>query len=178
MRAYRVPASQISGPDWLRSEGYDIDATFPIDTPVREIPRMLETLLAERFKLAVHRETKERAAYLLRVDKGGLKVRAASEATALQMKTDGPVRHIRGKTSMTKLAAILADQVHQTVVDQTGLQGAYDITLDFTLDESAAANEADLQAAVETQLGLILEMKKEPLEILVIDHMEKIPVAN
>jgi uncharacterized protein (TIGR03435 family) len=178
MRAYKVQDSQISGPGWLDSEGYDIDATFPADTPGLEWAAMLQTLLADRFKLAVHRETKDRTAYVLAVDKGGPKLHEASEATVLQMKMDGPMRHVRGKTSIAKLAAFLSDQMRQTVLDRTGLKGIFDIALDFTPDENAPVGGADLRTAVETQLGLRLEMKKEPLSILAIDHVEKIPVEN
>jgi uncharacterized protein (TIGR03435 family) len=183
-RAYQVQDSQISGPAWLDTDGYDIDATFPADTGGQ--PKMLQALLAERFKLAVHRETKDRPVYLLVVDKGGAKLHAVQEiAGGLQMKMDGPVRHLRSKTTVAKLAVFLSDQLRLTVVDQTGLKATYDIALDFTLDESAPQNGSELReavlpirAAVQTQLGLQLELKKQPLEILVIDHVEKVPVEN
>jgi len=184
MRAYKVQDSQISGPGWLDSEGYDIDSTFPADAGRQ--PTMLQTLLAERFKLALHHETKERPVYLLRVSKGGPKLHEVQDvAGGFQMKTDGPMRHMGSKTSMARLAGFLSDQLRMPVVDQTDLKGTFDIALDFTLDDSAPHNGTDLReamapirTAVETQLGLQLELKKQPMEILVVDHVERVPVEN
>ena len=86
---------------------------------------------------------------------------------------------------MARLAGFLSDQLRMPVVDQTDLKGTFDIALDFTLDDSAPHNGTDLReamapirTAVETQLGLQLELKKQPMEILVVDHVERVPVEN
>ena len=96
------------------------------------------------------RETKERPVYLLRVRKGGPKLHEVQDvAGGIQMKMDGPARHMRSKPSMARLAGFLSDELRRPVVDQTGLKGTFDIALDFTLDDSAPQNGTDLRGAIE-----------------------------
>jgi uncharacterized protein (TIGR03435 family) len=182
-RAYRIQASQVSGPTWLDSEGYDIDATFPVGTGRQ--PSMLQNLLAERFKLVVHRETKDLPAYVLALGKTGTKLQEVQDPdSGLQLKMNGAVRHLKGKTSLARLVTLLSDQLHMTVVDKTGLKGTFDISLDYTINEDVQQNDGDQEVvfpvatAMEKQLGLKLELMKQPMEILVIDYAEKVPVAN
>jgi uncharacterized protein (TIGR03435 family) len=183
-RAYQVQDSRISGPDWLDSEGYDIVAKFPPGTTSRERNAMFQTLLAERFKLAVHRETRELAAYLLVVRKGGAKIQQADAvAGGFQVKMDGPIRHLRTKTTLAGLAVYLSDQLLLPVQDRTELKGVYDIALDWTLDDSIQTDKLQpnlptLPSAVEAQLGLKLEAKKVAMEVVVVDHVEKVPTEN
>jgi uncharacterized protein (TIGR03435 family) len=183
-QAYRVQDSQISGPDWLNTEAYDIAATYPAQTPSRLVSEMWQTLLAERFKLAIRRETKDVPAYLLVVAKGGAKLQPVDAPPGgFQVKPDGPVRHFRSQTSIAGLAVYLSDLLAMPVVDRTELKGTFDLALDFTLAEQVPADDSQinlplLPAAVEAQLGLKLELKKAPLQVVVVEHAEKVPTGN
>ncbi len=73
--AFRVRQSRVTGPDWLNSQRFDILAKIPEDTTEDQVPEMLQALLADRFKLAVHRATKDQPAYMLVVTKGGIKAK-------------------------------------------------------------------------------------------------------
>jgi len=173
--AYDVQDYQVSGPTWLSSEQYDIEAKT--DTPVgqEQLRLMLQTLLAERFKLVLHREERTRSVYTLVVGKDGPKL--------TETKGDGPsgttaeIGHLAFKAaSMPVLARRLSQQLHEPVSDLTGLRGSYDFTLDWQQDDSVPG--PSLFTAVQEQLGLKLEARKTPVEVLVIDHAEKTPIAN
>jgi uncharacterized protein (TIGR03435 family) len=199
---------------------------------------MWQTLLAERFKLQIHRETKELPMYALVVGKNGPKMKASEiEPNApagggpgnggppplppIRMGKDGMPQlpgggrgpmimmngrgHVTAKMmSMPGLVDILARSVDRPVVDQTELKGTYDFNLDYTPDESTRMplpggvpppppgvgeggglhgaenpdNGLSLFAALQAQLGLKLEPKKGPVELIVIDHVEKAPTEN
>jgi uncharacterized protein (TIGR03435 family) len=207
--AYDVRDFQVSGgPGWVGSERYDINARAERSAnsePVPEEPRKmtdeqrrtiqqqmqqrLQALLAERFQLAIHRETKEAPVYALVVAKSGSKLQ--------ESKGDGPrLRMGRGEVSgqgalMEMLANILSNQLGRPVLDKTGLQGKYDFKLEFTPDPGQAAgpfgglgpgpdappppdpNGPSIFAAIQEQLGLRLDSQKGPVEMVVIDRVEK-----
>jgi len=191
MEAFKVKMEQIEGPSWLETDFFDISAKIPDGAARDQVPAMLETLLTERFKLAAHREDRVRSGYVLVVDKGGPKFKEA--------KPDGdrPLNGIQGvgRGELTGLGADmglfarrLAVVVGRTVVDRTGLTGKYDFKLQWTPDTSQAMRSPDeppadhasgpsIFSAIQEQLGLRLEASKGPVEILVIDHIEK-PSAN
>lgn len=183
-QAYRVQDSQISGPAWLDSEGYDISATFPAATSSRQQSEMWQSLLAERFKLAIHRESREVPAYWLVPGKSGAKLHAVDAAPGgFQIKQDGTLRHLKSQTSAAGLAVFLSDQLGMPVVDHTELKGTLDIALDWNISDqlhqdAPGRNLPLLRPAVESQLGLKLEPKKTLLEILIIDRAQKIPTEN
>jgi uncharacterized protein (TIGR03435 family) len=142
--------------------------------------QMLQTLLAERFKVAVHRETKEVAVYALMLAKSGPKLHEVKEDdTNSHTGLRDSNGHIAAtKSPMTALARVLAEEVGRTVLDRTGLTGKYDFILDWTPDQGTRAPDvpgAFLFAALQEQLGLKLEPTKGPVEMLIIDHAEKIP---
>ena len=138
---------------------------------------MLQALLAERFKLAVHRETKELPIYTLVVGKGGPKFRAVEDdGSATEIGSGGGHQIQAHHVSMKSLAATLQGSVGDTVVDATGLIGLYDINLDFNVDESKPDEGPTVFEAVQ-RVGLKLEARKGPVEVVVIDHVEK-PSAN
>ena len=221
--AYTVKESQVSGPDWLGSSRFDVVAKLPDGAKREQIPDMLQALLADRFQLKLHRESKESSVYALVVGKNGLKMKESP----LDADPDGPgkanvdvnvtggergalvslgkgasvsfegQRLVAKKVTMTYLADSLARFVDRPVVDMTNLTGTYDCTLDCNLDDvralilSSAPPGTPLpprQAEVgETtvslmdslqQAGLKLEPRKAPLDILVVDHMEKAATAN
>jgi bla regulator protein BlaR1 len=216
--AYDIQDFQISGaPNWVNSDRYDVEAKMDESVadelhklnedqrePVRQ--RMLQALLADRFKLMVHRETKELPVYSLVIAKSGSKLQEAKPGDADANAFKGPDgQHLKGghfiwmggmgqlaghDVGMPLLVSELSRQLGRTVIDNTGLKGSYDWTLKWTPDQStsmfkgpesvqatagAAASETgpSIFTAVQEQLGLKLESQKGPVEILVIDHVEK-----
>jgi uncharacterized protein (TIGR03435 family) len=183
---------QLSGPDWIKAKSirFDIVAKAPPDTPLDQIRLMLQTLLTERFRLALHREQKELSYVALVIGKKGPKLREAipdSDASGNKFLIGQIVsNHI----SMMTLATLFSRFTGQTVVDMTGLTGSYDLKLEWTPENAAPGRGADagastdgdsgpsLFAAVEQQLGLKLEVRKGPVEIIVIDHAERVPIQN
>jgi uncharacterized protein (TIGR03435 family) len=176
--AYEVSAPQLSGPAWLESERYDIVAKTASGAPE---PAMMRALLIERFKLAVHGGTKEFPIYVLVVAKNGPKLKKADPGGDDMSSKRG---HVTARSvSMARLADFLARPrtgLGRPVVDKTGLDGVFDFTLDWTPDSDAQTSEAPLSifVALQEQLGLKLETQKGPVEVLIVDHVEKIPVEN
>jgi uncharacterized protein (TIGR03435 family) len=185
--AYRVQSDQLlGGPDWIRSERWDIEAKTEGATTTQQKFRMLQPLLEDRFKLKVHRETREMPEYRLVIAKRGSKLREFK-------KEDGDTRQMgtrigRGLidahgTEFNELTFFLRSELGRPVVDATGLTGKYDFKLDWVPDESQPnsggdapppdATGASIFAAIQEQLGLKLEAMKGPVEVLVIDHVEK-----
>jgi uncharacterized protein (TIGR03435 family) len=165
------------GPDALSTDRYDIVAKAPGDATEEQTVLMLRALLEERFKLAVHRETRELPIYALVVGKNGPKFREApADGTETQIDSGGGHQIRAHHASMKLLASALSEHI-DPVVDATGLTGLFDFNLDFTLDESLSATGISLFEAVQQQLGLKLEARKGPVEVVVIDHVEK-PSAN
>ena len=143
-----------------------------------QIPRMLQSLLAERFRLTIHTETKMAPGYALTVDKSRPRMKNAdSEDGARRMKGPNGLE-IKGKTTMAKLADVLADALDCPVADTTGLSGFFEFDLNWTPDESPAVSGPSIASAVEEELGLKLEPRKSPSDSLTIDHVEKIPAKN
>jgi len=248
-QAYEVKDYQISGPDWLGSTRFDLVAKLPADTPRSKVPEMLRSLLAERFKLTVHRETKELPMYALVVGKNGPKMKESevdpklpppgagpgpggpsaggplpppgAPGSGIRMSKDGvpqfapgaargPMMMMNGRghlsakmMGMGGFVDTLARQLDRPVVDQTGLKGNYDFDLDWTPDEgqhmgfggmpppppgggeghvpaasNPEANGVSIFAAVQSQLGLKLDAKKGPVELIVVDSIEKAPTEN
>lgn len=164
--------------DALSTDRYDVIATAPATASKQETMLMLQVLLAERFKLAVHRETKELPVYWLVVGKNGPKFREVRDDGSAPEIGNGGGHQIRARhVSMNLLASTLQGYIGDPVVDKTGLAGLYDLDMDFTLDESLSAEGERLFDAVQRQLGLKLEPGKGSVEVLVIDHVEK-PSTN
>jgi uncharacterized protein (TIGR03435 family) len=136
---------------------------------------MLQTLLAERFKLAIHRETKERTAYSLVVGKDGPRLHEV-EAGAGRT-TDGRGFLSAQKMSMSQLADSLSKALGVPVLNMTGIKGLFDIELKWAQDEYSA-NGPSIFTVVQEQLGLKLEPRKGPVEIIVVDHAERVPTGN
>jgi uncharacterized protein (TIGR03435 family) len=249
--AYRVKPYQISGPEWMAAERFDVQAKLPEGASPDLVPEMLQALLAERFKLAMHRESKEQAVYALVVGKNGAKLKeSAPDADApagdgvsapagaptgvmagngqvrisgsmdgkgvtvtggpagtmrMSMGEGGTMRMENSKMPLATLADMLSRFVDRPVVDMTELKGNYQVTLELSIadlrnmartagvmipgpaaggDAGRSAPEAasdpsspSIFAAVQ-QLGLKLESRKTPVELIVIDHLEKTPTEN
>ena len=198
---YHSTDDQITGlPAWAKSERFDIqgkvsDADIPILPKLTREQRaqMLESLLADRFKMVAHRETREMPVYALVLGKHGPKL---TEAKPDPPPTDGPKEngchangcmtfsngHMEGKgVPVDTITDMLTQLTERTVIDKTSLTGKYDFTLDWTpADQSATATATsapELFTAVQEQLGLRLESQRGPVDGVVIDHIEE-PSAN
>lgn len=169
--AYGLDMSQISGgPAWAGSEKYDISATLkgPIDHD--QVAREVRKLLADRFSLTVHKETKELPEYELVVGKGGPKLREAPADKVFSKELINPPGHLAAeRVTMEQLGAALASVMGRVVFDRTGLKGAYDFTLDWTAEVPSS-----VMPALMEQLGLELYEKIAPVETLIIDHAEEV----
>jgi len=192
-----VSEDQISGPDWLRDRKLRVDivAKAPPDTPADQLLLMAQALLAERFRLALHREPRPFRHFELAVGKNGPKPPEAKGDAPSFAPTYGRGRLRYSHVPMHTFAVLLSRQLKQVVLDHTGLAGFYDVNLEWTPDdpgppasrgpdapprpETAADPTApSIFTAVQQQLGLTLEAAKTPLEILVVDHAEKTPIGN
>ncbi len=241
MAAYDVKGYQLSGPGWLDSERYDIVAKIPEGATKEQFQLMLQNLLSERFKLKLHRETKDLPIYALVVGKNGVKMKESSKddpapdaagappppsrgpgpgeirmtkngmpqlppgggRRSIMLMIGGKMRLQANQQPTTAIAEMLGNQLGRPVVDQTGLTGNYDYTLEFVPEGAAhmpgmpgmtppdgggapgtpSANSPDaagptLTTAIAEQLGLKLEPKKGPIALLVIDAAEKVPTEN
>ena len=188
-RAYNIRDYQISGPDWFKTEHYDIAAEWPSSAPDSQLPLMLQSFLADRFKLAVHREQKMLPLYELRVTKHGPKLQAI-QSDGHNSLTSHWGRWSAQDISMSQFAESLSRQTARPVLDKTGLSGFFNFELRFTPDDNgphmpdqpaqpvAETIGPSIFTAVEEQLGLKLVPKKGPVEILVVDHVERIPTEN
>jgi uncharacterized protein (TIGR03435 family) len=173
--AYGVGPHQIfGGPDWLDSDRFEIlaKAEQPIDDDAA-LMVILQSLLADRFKLVLHRETRTIPALVLEVGKNGPKLEkaAAGESETNAQTTETGISLTVRNTSMDSFAKILARSTDLPVVDHTGLQGIFNFKLQWTV--KSADNGPSLFTAIQEQLGLRLRSLKTPVEIIVIDHAEK-----
>ena len=167
----------LRGPDALSTDRYDVIAKVSPDDSKEQRMLMLQALLAERFKLVVRRETKELPIYALVAGKNGPKFRAVEDDGSTPEIGSGDGHRIKAHhISMKLLAATLQGYIGDTVVDATGLTGLFDLNLDFNVDENTSAEGPTVFEAVQ-RLGLKLEARKGPVEVVVIDHVEK-PSAN
>jgi uncharacterized protein (TIGR03435 family) len=185
LKGYQVTfAASVLQPDEIY---YDILAKAPGSAPNRgQLRQMLQTLLAERFNLRVHREMKEMPVYALVVGKNGPKFKeSASDATFIgNHGVNGRNQTVTAsKYTMTDLAQEIVDYffVDRPVVDKTGFAGTYDLkieaTPEFRMNRDSELGDISVFTAVQEQLGLKLESQKAPIEILVVDHVDK-PSAN
>jgi uncharacterized protein (TIGR03435 family) len=177
--AYGLNEYQLAGgPKWLDSALFNIDAKSPAGATVRQIPEMLQALLAERFKLVFHRETRILPEYALVAAKGGAKLQTASEDEKRLTTTSSGDRMIKGRAArIADLVRMLIGVVGAPVVDRTGIEGQYDFSLEFAPLLGAPDDRLpDVFGALQ-QLGLKLEPIKGPVEVLAIDKAE-MPAAN
>jgi uncharacterized protein (TIGR03435 family) len=190
----------IGYPNWTKSEHYNIEAKVDDE----DVPKWkalspsqrwlaLQPLLATRFNLQLHHETRQRPTYSLVVAKNGPKLHKAqlgqTSSNALKghdgtggndKSTATPGKIVLQGSSLSALASVLSSQgLNHAVVDKTGLTGTYDITLRWSPDDIASpdASLPSLFTALQEQLGLKLQYNKNPIDVIVIDHIEK-PSAN
>ena len=197
--AYGVKDFQIvaDGSSWTNTDRYDVTARAPEGTANGfDIRPMVQSLLADRFKLVLHRETRELPIYELVAAKGGLRVTAPKDSSCVipdpknpRPREDFPfcdnIRKGRGLIdaygiTMPRLLPALSDVLGRVVVDKTGFKGIFDGHLEFTPDEliaDADSKTPSIFTALQEQLGLRAESAKGPVEVLVVDRAER-PSVN
>jgi uncharacterized protein (TIGR03435 family) len=186
MQAYNVKDFQLTGPEWMANVRFDITAKYPGDTTNEQRSLMLQTLLLDRFHLAIHRESKDMPAYALTVAKNGPKLEEGKPGGASTTTNSG--RFEDKGVSMANFADQLSRQVEHPVTDKTGLTGVYNLKMQWTPDDQPAAKGDSAPAepalgpsifvALQEQLGLKLQTQKLPVEIIVVDHVDRAPVEN
>ena len=227
--AYGVRPQQIAGPDWLGQHRFDLAATIPAGGSVTQMPEMMRAMLADRFKMAMHRETKEFTVYELGLTKDGprLQPSSAPAAPAENVGEKPPAVNVTAsgsgngvgvdlgggssfsfgnnrlevrKMTMFQFAEVLTRFVDRPVIDRTALTGSYDITLDIAPEDyvslmvRSAVNagvtlppqalrvldnaNADPLSGPLRNAGLTLDSRKAPLNVIVVDAVEKTPTEN
>jgi uncharacterized protein (TIGR03435 family) len=188
--AYRLEDYQAVGwPEWLRADKWDIDAKTEGPTNYTQKSQMLQTLLVERFGLKFHSETKDLQGYSLMIAKGGPRLHEVKEGEVIS--APAGTRIDRGLISghhvhMMDWVGFLTGELGCPFEDNTGLNGIYDFKLEWSPDERqpnsggepGEPNGPTIFAAMQDQLGLKLEVKRFPVEMFVIDHVDKVPTEN
>lgn len=196
--AYGIAPYQLVGaPDWIRSERYDIEAKGRETASQKEIMLMVQTLLAERLAMKAHFETREMGAYILTLAKDGSKIRILNPEDCVAFDTADPngqaISNRCGNNltsrdnvwrlthnSMPAVTGALSRILGGPVIDRTGIKGTFDFELRWS-DDLVAANNLDappsLPTALRETLGLELKSGRGPVNVLVIDHIER-PSAN
>ncbi len=193
--AYGVKDYQIRGPGWLGDERYDILAKAAGAVGEPELRRMLQPLLTERFKMTLHHETKELPAYVLLAGKNGPKMLAGDPAGESKMQPNGQILTVKD-TSTQELADMLSTAASRIldlgipVIDETGWKGRYTFTLDpgaFFESVRPAADKklpdpdvliSAVMDLLQSQLGIKVELRRAPADLIVVDRAEKVPVEN
>ena len=195
--SYGVKRHQIAGPDWVvnsaSSDRYDIVAKAGGTVPRDQVPRLIGPLLTERFKLQFHRETRVLPAYALTVLKGGPKFDKGNGGES-SASPDGKGGISYKNYSMSALATALSlmPAVGHAVLERTGLSGKYNFALSLldappeaSIDESKTSPGADgdpvsspILSNLQLQLGLKLQAVKAPIEMFIIDHIERTPTED
>ncbi len=178
--AYRILPDRISGgPDWVDIDRFEITARSNGPADDKSLMAMLQTLLADRFKLALHTELRRGEAMVLETARNGPKLQPAR---AVRDSWKNMHDHIEAESiTMGGFAEILSRNLGLPVLDRTGLTGAFKFVLRWNpdkadaleRDEALATLRTDLSAAIARQLGLTLTLRKMPIEMLIIDHAEK-----
>jgi len=180
--AFQIQNAQVAGgPAWLDTDRYDIEAKtgHPEKPEPNQFGPLLQNLLRDRFNLRFHREMRELNVYALVVEKnqkngGKLKTKIEGEDTAMNTHSaPGKSQLVGTAVSMKALAGYVGNRLGRIVVDKTGLSESYDFTLEWAPDETSDSPVPFLATALREQLGLRLESQRSPVEVLVIDNLQK-----
>jgi bla regulator protein blaR1 len=178
------PSQIVGAPGWLESEHYDINAKAADAADMKTFEQsrlLLRSLLENRFNLRVHREQRQMPVYaLVRVRPDGSlgpKFRQSTpdclQESAKRAFAGGPVGHVRaGAITMDLLTQLLAGAADRIVVGRTGLSGGFEIDLEWSPDQTST-DKPSIFTAVQEQLGLKLESTRGPVDVVVIDHVER-----
>jgi uncharacterized protein (TIGR03435 family) len=188
MVAYDVQETQIAGgPSWFATDKWDIEAKTDDRGmhSVEDTRAMLQNLLRDRFALQIHRETVQRPAYVLTIAKGGPKFKARDQGgqTNIQI-TGNSIRLERGE--LARMTQLLSAALGRPVVDRTGLDGLYDLSLQWDdapipeggvlgrdVPAAPGKDHGSIFTAIQDQLGLRLEPQKTQVEVIVVDRIER-----
>jgi len=193
-----VSETQVAGPDWIKSRDvrFDIVAKTGPGVSRDDAKLMMQNLLTERLKLSMHHEPREMQFLALVVAKNGPKLAPAKTDTPpAQIPAQLPGRLLHPTMSMAILASLLSRFERQIVIDMTGLSGPFSIDLQWTPDalrnrvsqdgapplvngQTVNLDGPSLPTALQEQVGLHLESRRGPVDVLVVDHAEKVPVEN
>ena len=223
--AYRLPANQVTGPDWMTQVRFDVAAKVPDGATMNQVPEMFQALLAERFELKTHRDSKVFPVFALVAAKGGARVKehvatddpqgaagtinvaAAGSSNGVAVDLGGGSSFSLGanrleitKATMEQVVTTLTRVMDRPVVDETGLKGIYDLTLDLTPEDYTATlirsavnagvslppqalrvldmAPGDPFSAPLQKYGLTLDSRKSPLDVIVVDSARKTPIEN
>ncbi len=223
--AYDLPQYRVTAPDWMPVTTFLLSAKVPVGATKEQFRVMIQNMLAERFKMVVHRDKKEMQLYELVVAKGGPKLKpspgepppkdadpegdrkrasepmklaadgypALSEGTSMAI-MNGRARLMYPRETIESFAQMVSYQIGRPVTDATGLAGKFDISLFWDAGGSRRAPTPDgntplagtsdpdagptIFEAIQSQLGLKLEQKRGPVDIVVVDHAERVPTEN
>jgi uncharacterized protein (TIGR03435 family) len=189
----------LNQPAWFHTDKFDITAKAWRAPDIPHLKLLMQRLLADRFRLAVHTETRQVAGYALRVDPKGHKLKPAAGpavpgSPSLSGRINGRQSTLAGDhATMADLANALSRRLGRSVADETGLRGAFDFTFEWVPDgteiartmpigSAPSAGDDDLGASLisslKSELGLRLESRKAPANVLVVDRAERIPTGN
>ena len=186
--AYDVTPAQIDAPPWFKESCFDIlaKAARPVDESQMRL--MLQTLLADRFGLKLHKESRTEPVYVMTLAKGGPKFEESATEGTFAMEQTGAFGLAAHHARMTDLAQGIGAEIGRPVVDETGLKGRYEIRMNLApyaaraADGGTSPGQFDMMSILFTGLqdllGLKLEARKQSVDVLVIDHAEKTPTAN
>jgi uncharacterized protein (TIGR03435 family) len=191
-QAYGVKGHDVFGPAWIASESFEIIAKIAPETaklPDKQrwerIQAMTQALLADRFKLEAHRETREMPVYVLIPAKGGLKLGSIGPPSKDWVRAQVGYGSLQAKEMPTaQLLSILGGIVHREVLDESGIKGVFDIKLEWAPDDvpsnpAASVNpvKPSIFTALQEQAGMKLESRKVPMQVVVVDRAER-PSGN
>lgn len=173
--AYNLQPTELSGPNWIDNDRFDIMAKASREVNKDELRQMLQALLVDRFKLEFHREEKQLRNFLLVVDKGGLKIQPV----------EGDQKNMHGSRNsleatqapLSQLAGNLVYFLNSPVSDETKTPGNFTYTLKWGPDNVSPPGPTIFEALRE-QLGLRLDERKTATQVMVIDHVERVPTGN
>jgi len=190
--AYDVQRPRVAAPEWNNSQRYEMQAKAGRLATENELRQMLQALLVERFQLATHRENRPMEVIAIVLPKGGHKMTPSKVEGETRSRIDQRGNVVEGAT-VAELASELSREMDVPVVDLTGLAGRWDFTFNiqrYLMDLRArmtpetrppsedAAKLMVIQEAIAGETGLRAELRKSPVEVVVIDHAEKTPAAN
>ena len=182
--AYDLKDFQIMGPEWIKAdERYDIVAKADGPVPTDKIRLMVQSLIRDRFQMKSHTEKKEISCYVLLPGKGAAKLKEASPDGQPTI-SGSPTRTTFHNQPVSRFTFMLTRRLDRPVLDLTGLKGTYDFAIDLSglgfggNPPSAESTGPSVFTAVQSDLGLKLEGRKQSIDILIIDSVQRLPVQN